>query len=48
MLVDSSKYGISAFSVFARPEDINLLITDSAFLEAARFRDLGIEVLVSG
>lgn len=45
MLVDSSKYGISAFSVFARPEDVNILITDKAFKDAERFRSFGIEVL---
>ncbi len=45
MLVDGSKYGIAAFSVFARPEDVNVLITDAAFKDAETFRALGIEVL---
>ncbi|MFP4490859.1 MAG: DeoR/GlpR family DNA-binding transcription regulator [Spirochaetaceae bacterium] len=45
VLADSSKYGISAFSVFARPEDVDVLITDSTFEEVSVFQNLGIEVL---
>ena len=45
VLADSSKYGISAFSVFARPEDVDVLVTDSTFEDVEYFQDLGIEVL---
>ena len=45
VLADSSKYGISAFSVFARPEEVDVLITDSRFEDVPIFQDLGIEVL---
>jgi len=45
VLADSSKYGISAFSVFARPEDVDVLVTDSTFEDVESFQDLGIEVL---
>ncbi len=45
ILADSSKYGISAFSVFARPEEVDMLITDSSFDDLELFQDLGIEVL---
>jgi DeoR/GlpR family transcriptional regulator of sugar metabolism len=47
LMVDSSKYGSSAFSVFARPEDVTILITDSDFPEADRIRGLGIDVLLA-
>ena len=45
VLADSSKYRNSAFSVFARPDDVDVLITDSRFYDSALFQSLGIEVL---
>jgi DeoR/GlpR family transcriptional regulator of sugar metabolism len=45
ILADSSKYGISAFSVFARPKEVDVLITDANFNDVQVFQDLGIEVL---
>lgn len=45
ILSDSSKYGKGAFSVFARPQDVDILVTDPGFEDVERFRELGIEVL---
>ena len=47
MLVDHSKYGTSAFSVFARAEDIDILITDSSITDREAVTALGIELLVA-
>ncbi len=47
MLADASKYGISAFSVFARAGDVDILISDWRFQEAARMADLGMEVMIA-
>jgi DeoR/GlpR family transcriptional regulator of sugar metabolism len=44
---DSSKYGVSAFAVFARPGDVDLLITDRGFADSEPLRSLGIEVLLA-
>lgn len=46
VLCDSSKYGTGAFSVFARPKDVDILVTDQGFRDLDRFRDMGIEVLL--
>ncbi|HDQ15236.1 MAG TPA: DeoR/GlpR transcriptional regulator [Sediminispirochaeta sp.] len=45
ILADSSKCGRTAFSVFARPEDVDVLITDSGFAGTQAFQSMGIEVL---
>ncbi|MCK5157155.1 MAG: DeoR/GlpR transcriptional regulator [Spirochaetales bacterium] len=44
---DSSKFGISAFSIFARPGDIDILVTDDKFsgTSAAALAELGIETI---
>jgi DeoR/GlpR family transcriptional regulator of sugar metabolism len=47
MLVDHSKYGTAAFSVFARAEDIDILITDSSITDREAITALGIELLVA-
>jgi DeoR family fructose operon transcriptional repressor len=47
MLADHSKYGGTAFSVFARAEDIDVLVTDSAFAEAEKVAALGMEVVIA-
>jgi len=47
MLADHSKYGGTAFSVFARAEDIDVLVTDSAFAEADKVAALGMELVVA-
>lgn len=47
ILADHTKYGVSAFSIFAKPENIDILITDSAFKGTERLRALGIEVIPS-
>ncbi|MDA8426546.1 MAG: DeoR/GlpR family DNA-binding transcription regulator [Treponema sp.] len=44
---DSSKYGVSAFSIYARPGDVDLLITDSGFVDSGQLLSLGIEVLLA-
>ena len=47
MLVDHSKYGIGAFSVFARAEDVDVLITDSGTTDEEAMAALGMEVLIA-
>lgn len=42
---DSSKFGISAFSIFARPEDIDILVTDSSFTGAESLAEHEIETI---
>ncbi|MFP4268675.1 MAG: DeoR/GlpR family DNA-binding transcription regulator [Spirochaetaceae bacterium] len=44
LLADSSKFEKSAFSVFARAEDVDVLITDNGFTEVKTFQAMGIEV----
>lgn len=44
---DSSKYGVNAFSIYARPGDVDLLITDSGFSDSGLLLSLGIEVLLA-
>lgn len=45
ILADSSKFEARAFSKFARPDLVDILITDKGFPRAEEFRDLGIEVI---
>ncbi|HOV62662.1 MAG TPA: DeoR/GlpR family DNA-binding transcription regulator [Spirochaetia bacterium] len=45
ILCDSSKYGKPAFSVFARPGDIDVLITDRGFPDKKRFEAFDMEVI---
>jgi DeoR/GlpR family transcriptional regulator of sugar metabolism len=49
LLCDSSKFGSSAFSVFAGPGDFDLLITDSGVGPEGEvsIRELGLELLVA-
>jgi DeoR/GlpR family transcriptional regulator of sugar metabolism len=47
ILADSTKADIRAFSVFARPGEVDILITDSGCNYCTRFRELGIEVLIA-
>ena len=47
ILADHTKYELFGFSVFARPGDFDVLITDSGFTGAEHLRDLGIEVVVA-
>ncbi|NOY09337.1 MAG: DeoR/GlpR transcriptional regulator [Spirochaetes bacterium] len=47
MLADHYKYGTKAFSIFARAEDIDVLITDSAFTDKKTLFGLGMEVVFS-
>ena len=47
ILADASKFGRSAFSVFARPEDIDVLITDELFTGADLYSALGITVITA-
>jgi DeoR family transcriptional regulator of aga operon len=48
ILADSSKFGISAFSLFARPDKVDVLVSDTGLGEDHRLGlgDLGIEVVV--
>jgi DeoR/GlpR family transcriptional regulator of sugar metabolism len=45
VLADSSKFEASAFSVFARPEDIDLLVTDSELPDAASLQAAGLDII---
>ncbi len=47
ILADHSKFDISEFSIFAKPENIDVLITDSKFTEIDLMRTLGIEVITA-
>ena len=45
ILVDHFKYGTTAFSIFARPEDIDVMITDYNFPNREKLLSLGIETV---
>ena len=47
ILSDSSKFGKDAFSIFAGPKDIDILITDLVFKGKEGFLSLGIEVITA-
>jgi DeoR family L-fucose operon activator len=47
VLADHTKYGIQTFSIFAKPADIDVLITDSEFPDADNIRSLGMEIILS-
>jgi len=47
IVADHSKFGSFGFSVFAKPGDFDILITDSGLPEAYKLRDLGIEVVIA-
>lgn len=47
ILADSSKFEKSAFSVFARANDLDVLITDSGLQHGEELAKLGIEILIS-
>ena len=47
VLADTSKFKTSAFSVFARVGDVDVVVVDHEFDGTERLRSLGIEVLVS-
>ncbi len=47
ILADSSKFEHSAFSVFARSGDIDILITDSGFKNSEKLTSLGLEVMLA-
>jgi DeoR/GlpR family transcriptional regulator of sugar metabolism len=48
ILADSTKANVQAFSVFARPSDVDLLITDTGYSDQADLKALGLEVLLAG
>ncbi len=45
VLADHTKYGVSAFSVFATAERVDVLVTDRHFADARSLEAFGIEVL---
>ena len=47
MLADHSKYGSTAFSVFARAEDIDVLVMDSALGDVEAVSALGMELVIA-
>ncbi len=46
VLADSTKFGRSAFSVFARAEDVDILITDSGYKTPEDLIKTGLEVII--
>jgi DeoR family transcriptional regulator, aga operon transcriptional repressor len=47
ILADSTKFGHSAFSIFARAGDVDILITDSAYENSEDLNKIGIEVILA-
>ena len=45
ILADHTKFGQSAFAVFARAEDVDMLVTDSGFQKFQHLQQLGVDVL---
>ena len=48
VLADATKADVRAFSVFARPGDVDILITDAGCSFCARLREAGLEVIIAG
>jgi DeoR/GlpR family transcriptional regulator of sugar metabolism len=48
LLADAEKFGRDAFAVFARPEDVDILVTDRRVDGMRSLTELGIEVIVAG
>jgi DeoR/GlpR family transcriptional regulator of sugar metabolism len=47
VMADSNKFGHSAFSVFARSSDIDILITDTGFKESENMVRQGLEIILA-
>ncbi len=47
ILADATKYGVSAFSIFARADEVDILVTDPRFTDASKLEAKGIEVIVA-
>ena len=47
VLADTSKFNTTAFSIFARTGDVDVIVAEHDFAEAASLRELGIEVLLA-
>ncbi len=47
VLADSSKFDFSAFSIFARPGDVDVLVSDKNFIAAEELVSRGIEVVLA-
>ena len=47
VLADTSKFNSTAFSIFARTDDVDVIVAEHDFEEAASLRELGIEVLLA-
>ena len=47
IVADHTKYRSFGYSVFARPGEMDVLITDSGFQDAGKLQRLGVEVLLS-
>ncbi|RKX83729.1 MAG: DeoR/GlpR transcriptional regulator [Spirochaetes bacterium] len=45
LLTDHYKYGVNAFSIFARADNIDILITDSVFPDKDSLYKLGMEII---
>lgn len=47
ILADSSKIGVTAFSIFAKPDDIDILIVDEKGYDLEKLRSLDIEIIIA-
>ena len=47
ILADSTKADVQAFSVFARTEDVDILITDAGCPHCTALKDAGLEVIIA-
>jgi DeoR/GlpR family transcriptional regulator of sugar metabolism len=47
VITDSSKYNVSAFTIFAKSNDVDVLITDNKFKDKDKLLSHDIEVLIA-
>jgi DeoR/GlpR family transcriptional regulator of sugar metabolism len=47
VMADHTKFSVNAFSIFAKAEEVDILITDEGLREAELLRALGIEVILA-
>lgn len=48
ILADSTKENVQAFSVFARPGEVDILITDTGCTLTSELKEKGLEVIIAG
>jgi DeoR/GlpR family transcriptional regulator of sugar metabolism len=47
VLADSSKFGITAFSIFAKPGEIDILVVDDKIKDSEKLRSLDMEIIIA-